>query len=122
MMNPNELNTITFDKATGAAALLMILVLVYNAVMAAIKNYREEKKHKSQPMTSMEETVHQHDERLRRDYERLNEFEKRLSELENGNRIMMRAQMALLSHEINGNSDDKLKQSFDEIQQYLINR
>ena len=34
----------------------------------------------------------------------------------------MRALMALMSHEINGNSDDKLKQSYDEIQTYLIGR
>ena len=38
------------------------------------------------------------------------------------NRIIMRALMAMLSHEINGNSDEKLKASFDEIQQFLIEK
>jgi hypothetical protein len=34
----------------------------------------------------------------------------------------MRAVMALLSHEISGNSDDKLKASLEEIQKHLIEK
>lgn len=47
---------------------------------------------------------------------------KRLETLESGNRVICRGIMALLSHEINGNSDDKLKKSYDEIQEYLLEK
>lgn len=112
---PQNLETLTFGQVVGAMVVVLILVYIYNTAMTAIKNYREEKRRRSQPVDSLEAIVHEHEEKLKRDYDRLNE-------LESGNRIMMRAMMAMLSHEINGNSDDKLKLSYDEIQRYLIER
>ena len=106
---------ITFGQLAGLAALVLVLVGAYNTVMGAVKNYREEKKRKDAPVNTLEGTVKKHDERLAKDHERLND-------LENSNRIILRALMAMLSHEINGNSDDKLKDSFDEIQKYLIQK
>ena len=55
------------------------------------------------------------DEKLKRDKERLDI-------LEDGNRVICRGILALLSHEINGNSTDKLKASQTEITNYLIDR
>lgn len=66
-------------------------------------------------MNSLEETVKEHDERLKRDHERLND-------LEEANRIQMRALMAMLHHEIDGNEIDGLKKAYSEIQQYLIDK
>ena len=106
---------ITFGQLVGLAALVLVLVGAYNTVMGAVKNYREEKKRKDAPVNTLEDTVKKHDERLAKDHERLND-------LEDSNRIILRALMAMLSHEINGNSDDKLKDSFDEIQKYLIQK
>ena len=96
-------------------AVALVLIGAYNTIMSAIKTHREEKKRKDAPVNTLEETVKKHDERLSRDHERLNE-------LEDSNRIIMRALMALMSHEINGNSDDKLKASYDEIQRFLIEK
>ena len=106
---------ITFGQLAGLAALVLVLVGAYNTVMGAVRNYREEKKRKDAPVNTLEDTVKKHDERLAKDHERLND-------LEDSNRIILRALMAMLSHEINGNSDDKLKDSFDEIQKYLIQK
>ena len=66
-------------------------------------------------MNSLESKVNEHEEKLKKDHERLNE-------LEEANRIQMRALMAMLHHEIDGNSVDGLKKSYDEIQQYLIDK
>lgn len=66
-------------------------------------------------MSDLEQTVNEHEEKLKRDHDRLNS-------LEESNRIIMRAMMALMSHEINGNSDDKLRASYEEIQKYLIEK
>lgn len=46
----------------------------------------------------------------------------RLKSMEQGNRVICRGILALLSHEINGNSTDKLKASQTEITDYLIER
>lgn len=110
-----QIQTITFEQLIGAAAVILLMIGAYNAVMSAIKTHREEKRRREQPVNSLEETVNKHDERLKRDHERLND-------LEEANRIQMRALMAMLHHEIDGNSTDGLKKSYDEIQQYLIEK
>ena len=43
-------------------------------------------------------------------------------DLEEGNRVICRGILAMLSHEINGNSKDKLISSQQEITNYLIER
>jgi len=59
----------------------------------------------------------------RRDVDtKLNKDNQRLNDLEEGNRVICRGILAMLSHEINGNSNDKLLASQTEITNYLINR
>ena len=76
---------------------------------------REEKKRKDAPVNSLEETVKDHTEKLKNDH-------KRLTNLEEAVRILMRSQIAQLDHEITGNSIEKLKDSKNEIQQFLIDK
>ena len=109
------MSDITFGQLAGLAALVLVLVGAYNTIMNAVKNYREEKSRKDKPVSSLETKVNDHEERLGRD-------DRRINDLEESNRIIMRALMAMLSHEINGNSDEKLRASYDEIQQFLIDR
>ncbi len=66
-------------------------------------------------MNNLEETVKDHDEKLKKDHERLNKLEEAM-------RILMRSQIAQLDHEISGNSVDKLRDSRNEIQQFLIDK
>ena len=109
------MSDITFGQLAGLAALVLVLVGAYNTIMNAVRNYREEKSRKDKPVSSLEAKVNDHDDRLGRD-------DRRINDLEESNRIIMRALMAMLSHEINGNSDEKLRASYDEIQQFLIDR
>ena len=53
---------------------------------------------------------------------KLDRDNRRLNDLEEGNRVICRGILALLSHQINGNSNDKLLSSQKEITDYLINR
>ena len=46
----------------------------------------------------------------------------RIESLERGQGVMLRGINALISHEINGNSTDKLTKSQQEIMDYLIDR
>lgn len=112
---PTGIGDLTFNTFVVALVVVLLFIDVYIRVMTAVKTYRDEKRRKNQPVNNLEAKVDEHEEKLKKDYARLNE-------LENGNRIMMRAMMALLSHDINGNSTEKLKESLDEIQQYLIDR
>ena len=54
--------------------------------------------------------------------EKLDSDNKRIASLEKGNKVVCRALIAMLSHEINGNSVDKLKDAMTELQDYLIER
>ena len=42
--------------------------------------------------------------------------------IESGQRVLCRGVLALLSHEINGNSDDKLREAWAGINNYLIDK
>ena len=53
---------------------------------------------------------------------KLDRDNKRLNTLEDGQKVMLRGINALISHEINGNSIDKLSKSQNEIMEYLIER
>ena len=61
------------------------------------------------------EQVEKHEQRLDRDH-------KRLSELETSDRLIMRGVMQLMSHEIDGNHTAQLKETRDDMEQYLINK
>lgn len=109
------MQSVTFEQLVGLMAVALVLIGAYNTIMTAIKTHREERRRRSAPVNTLETQVKDHEEKLKRDHQRLND-------LEESNRIIMRALMAMLSHEINGNSDDKLRSSLDEIQRYLIEK
>lgn len=88
-------------------ALLAFIVLLANAIKA-LKDWKK-------PMDDRELWRRDVDDKLNRD-------NKRLNDLEEGNRVICRGILAMLSHEINGNSNDKLLASQAEITNYLIER
>lgn len=110
-----QIQALTFNDVLLVAAVLFLIIELYTKIMNAIKAHRDEKNRREQPVNSLEHTVQEHEEKLKKDHTRL-------SDLEESNRILMRAMMALMSHELNGNSDDKLRASYEEIQQYLIEK
>ena len=62
------------------------------------------------------------DEMLNEHEKKLNNDHKRLMELEESNKIMMQSMLALMSHAIDGNHIEDLKQARDDLQKYLIRR
>ena len=54
--------------------------------------------------------------------ERIETLEKRDADRTTEAKLLLRAVNALLSHNINGNSTDKMKSAQNEIQEYLIER
>ena len=114
-MIPMQIQALSFEQLIGTAAVILLLVGIYNTIMGAIKTAREEKRLREQPVNTLENTVEDHTEKLKNDHERI-------TQLEESNRIIMRALMAVMSHEVNGNSKEKLQNSMNEIQEFLIGR
>ena len=113
---------IQFSQIMQLCALVLILVGAYNTLMTAMKNRREEKKLRDSPVVKLTERVDRHDELLAKDKDRLDAVETRMQDMGEQSTIMLRGVRALLSHEINGNSADKLNASMSEIDDYLIRR
>lgn len=68
------------------------------------------------------EQVAEHERAIEKHMEYLNNDNNRLKEMEESNRLIMRGMLGIMTHEIDGNHVDELKQTRDEIQDYLINR
>ena len=113
---------LTYDKFLTALVVILLLAGAYNTIMQTVKTRREEKKLRDSPVTKLTERVDRHDELLAKDNDRLNTMETRMQDMGEQSTIMLRGVRALLSHEINGNSVDKLNASMSEIDDYLIRR
>lgn len=86
-------------------AIMAFLVLTGN-VIKTIKDWKK-------PVMSEAE--------WRRDVDRkLDADNKRIAHLEEGNKVKCKALRALLSHELNGNSTDKLEKAMTDLDEYLI--
>lgn len=95
------------DFVIVALAILAFVVLLGN-VWKTIRDWR-------QPGMTEAEWRREVDDKLGKD-------NKRIASLEEGNKVICRALIALLSHEINGNSNDKLQKALADLNEYLIER
>lgn len=95
------------DFVIVAVALLAFVVLLGN-VVKTIAEWRK-------PGMSEAEWRREVDSKLSTD-------NRRIQSLEDGNRAICKALIALLSHEINGNSTEKLNKALSDLNNYLIER
>lgn len=95
------------DFAIVFLAILAFIVLLGN-VIKTVKGW-------IQPGMSEREWRQDVDRKLGSDNERI-------KSLEDGNKVICKALIALLSHEINGNSNDKLQKALEGLNEYLIER
>lgn len=116
------MENLTFQQLIGAVAVILVLLGAYKTIMDAIRIHREEKRLHDSPVVKLQARVDRHDELLQKDKDRLDAMETRMQDMGEQSTIMLRGVLALLSHEINGNSTDKLKDSMTEINDYLIRR
>lgn len=93
----------------------MIVAAALAAFVLLILNIAEKIKAVRKPSHDLTKWRSDTDGKLKRDNERIDT-------LEDGQKVICRGILALLSHEINGNSIDKLTASHTEITNYLIDR
>lgn len=100
-----------YEQIVGAVVVFLALCGAVASVGAAwncIKAWRK-------PSRDIANRVERHSEFLDRD-------NRRIGDLEESNRLIMRGVMQLMSHEIDGNHVDKLRDARDAMEQYLISK
>ena len=95
------------DFVIVALAILAFIVLLGNA-WKTVKEWKKPGMSEAEWRRDVDDKMEQNDERI--------------GSLEEGNKAICKALIALLSHEINGNSKDKLTAAMDELNKYLIER
>lgn len=117
------------------------LIVLGDKVLDVFRKKHERDRLKREPEDKLAETIStkviakleprftEIDRKLATDKSRLDEHTRilgtqqdKLAEISQGNKVTCRGVLALLSHEINGNSNDKLKDSQKEITDYLIDK
>lgn len=95
------------DFSIVAIAIMGFVVLLGN-VIKTIKEWRKPGVSEAEWRREIDSTVKSNSERI--------------ESLESGNKVICKALMAMMSHEINGNSIDKLQKAYDQMNEYLIDR
>lgn len=94
------------------------IVTISAAVTVIIKVIQKAK----QPNQCQNDRIEALEKRVKEFENYFNKDNRRLEELEEGNRVTQQAILALLSHSINGNDTDKLTKARDDLQNYLISK
>lgn len=109
------MDNVTLADAWGwllaAAAAVVALSKAWDVIWAKLK-----------PGRDLRNQVQKHSEMLNRDKGRLESLEHSIQKLDEANGVLFRAMFAQINHEISGNGNDILRQSRDELQNYLTNR
>lgn len=105
------MDKVTLEQIQSFIVVLLALGGLIVLIGNVVKTFKEWRK----PQGDLESWRRDVDNKLKNDNERL-------KSMEEGNKVVCRGILALLSHEINGNSIDKLKSSQTEMTNYLIDR
>lgn len=110
---------------TGLLALCAAIVSISAAIAVIGKIVAKAKK----PNDDQNKRLDAHEEWLKRHDEKLKTFDgyfdrdkQRLDSIEEGNRVTQKAILALLSHALDGNNIEPLRDAKEALQKYLINR
>ena len=93
------------DFVIVLVAILAFIVLVGNAVKT-IKEWKKPSNDVNRWREDMDESMRDNTDRIKK--------------VEDGNKVIMKALIAMMNHELNGNSKDKLQKALGELNDYLI--
>ncbi len=107
------------DINNFAAELLVIagVIITIGGAIAVIKKWIKESK-----PSKHEEVLKEHEEKLKKLNERVTVLESTKRNQDKFVEAICSSMLALLDHNINGNSIDKLKEAKEEMQEFLIHR
>lgn len=113
---------ITSEAIAWFLVVLLGIFVLYNLFCAVRKNFREEKKHKDEPTAAIEERLDAHERMLDNDNRRIKRNTEQLEDANKFQGVMCRVMLAQLNHELSGNDISHLKESRDELNDYLTKR
>ena len=99
----------------GICAAIVSISAATTVIVKLVQHAKAPDKKQDERLDALESKVKRFDDLFSND-------DKRLNELEEGNRVTQQALLALLSHSINGNDTDKLTKARDDLQTYLIEK
>lgn len=106
----------------GCCSALITIAAAVSIIISAVKKLKEPENVQNNKIRDMEERMKGLEDRLKKHEEYFNNDNKRLLAIEEGNRVTQKALLALMSHAINGNDTDKLKEAENALREYLINK
>lgn len=74
------------------------------------------------PDDTRDETLKKHGELLENDNKRLKALEEGLNEMQESNKVLMKSNLAIMRHLLDGNHKEELQKSMDNLQEYILNR
>ena len=112
-MNPQALEGL--QNAITVMTALNLIWTVGNIISVIAAKVKSPNVHQVERITSLETRTEQIEKHLDND-------NKRLQEIEKGNRITQQSILALMRHAIDGNNIDQLREAESHMQEYLIQK
>lgn len=104
-----------FQAVLAVCGAITAVAAAVAVVASLIKKAKAPNQLQNDRLKALEEGQKNHRELLDKD-------NRRLQDIEEGNRITQKALLALLSHGIDGNDVDGMRKAKEELQRYLINK
>lgn len=118
VLTPEEFWTLLL----ACCSALITISAAVSVVISAVKKLKEPENAQNNEIQALKNDVIEIRAQLKVHDEYFGNDNRRLSSIEEGNRVTQRALLALMSHAINGNDIDKLKKAESELKEYLINK
>ena len=106
----------------GCCSALITISAAVAVIVSAIKKLREPENVQNRKLEDISKKIDAIEARLKIHEEYFNNDNRRISAIEEGNRVTQKALLALMSHAINGNDIDELKKAQASLKEYLINK
>ena len=106
----------------GCCSALITIAAAASIVIGAFKKLKEPENIQNKKLEDISNKIDSIEARLKIHEEYFNNDNRRISAIEEGNRVTQKGLLALMSHAINGNDIDKLKEAENSLREYLINK
>ena len=113
---------LTMNNFELALAIILAVCWGISMFLNARSGLRKARQENMQPITDLQERTKTLQKQLQSLESRILEMEGRSDIYGDKMTLVLRSQLSILSHLVNGNSVDKLRQSLQEINEYLVNR
>lgn len=122
MMNSAFTPVDVYNFLTAACGLVITVWAVVGIVAKILEIRRKPDKEQNAKIQEHEKWLERHDRKFE-EYDRFFQKDKeRLDSIDSSNRVTQKALLALLSHAINGNDIESLKEARDSLETYLTNK